>query len=104
MNNLNILLIGDMASGKTSLLNAIIREYYIGNNPSDYEENVLYINSLKEQGINYYRNDVKPNDKPDYDQKDNKIVIKFSDNLRFHANCIFVRLGNAKRHSLSPLH
>jgi len=59
MNNLNILLIGDMASGKTSLLNAIIREYYIGNNPKDYHDNVLYINSLKEQGINYYRSDVK---------------------------------------------
>ena len=59
MDNLNILLIGDMASGKTSLLNAIIREYYAGSNPKDYEENVLYINSLKEQGINYYRSDVK---------------------------------------------
>lgn len=59
MDNLNILLIGDMASGKTSLLNAIIREYYTGSNPKDYEENVLYINSLKEQGINYYRSDVK---------------------------------------------
>ena len=59
MNNLNILLIGDMASGKTSLLNAIIREYYNENNPKDYDENVLYINSLKEQGINYYRSEVK---------------------------------------------
>ena len=59
LNNLNILLIGDMASGKTSLLNAIIREYYFGLLPKEYEENVLYINSLKEQGINYYRTDVK---------------------------------------------
>ena len=59
MDNLNVLFIGDMASGKTSLLNAIIREYYIGNNPKQYDENVLYINSLKEQGINYYRSDVK---------------------------------------------
>jgi DNA polymerase III delta prime subunit len=59
MDNLNILLIGDMASGKTSLLNAIIKEYYEGNSPKQYEENVLYINSLKEQGINYYRSDVK---------------------------------------------
>jgi DNA polymerase III delta prime subunit len=57
--NINILLIGDMASGKTSLLNALIREYYTGYNPKEYEENVLYINSLKEQGINYYRTDVK---------------------------------------------
>ena len=59
MDNLNILLIGDMASGKTSLLNAIIKEYYAGSSQKDYDENVLYINSLKEQGINYYRSDVK---------------------------------------------
>ena len=59
MNNLNILLIGNMASGKTSLLNALIREYYKGYTSKEYEENVLYINSLKEQGINYYRTDVK---------------------------------------------
>ena len=58
-NNLNILLIGDMASGKTSLLNTIIREYYNEFTPKEYEENILYINSLKEQGINYYRTDVK---------------------------------------------
>ena len=56
---LNILLVGDMASGKTSLLNSLIREYYVGYNPKDYEDNVLYINNLKEQGINYYRTDVK---------------------------------------------
>jgi replication factor C subunit 2/4 len=48
-----------MASGKTSLLNAIIKEYYAGSNQVNYDENVLYINSLKEQGINYYRSDVK---------------------------------------------
>jgi DNA polymerase III delta prime subunit len=59
IDDLNILFIGDMASGKTSLLNALIREYYNGFSPKDYEENVLYINSLKEQGINYYRTDVK---------------------------------------------
>ena len=59
MENLNILLIGDIASGKTSLLNALIKEYYVGYSPKEYEENVLYINNLKEQGINYYRTDVK---------------------------------------------
>jgi len=55
----NVLLYGKMESGKTSLLNAVIREYYSGYVPKDYEENVLYINNLKEQGINYYRTDVK---------------------------------------------
>ncbi len=58
MNNLNILFIGDIGSGKTSFLNATIKEYY-GPNISINDENILYINSLKEQGINYYRNDVK---------------------------------------------
>jgi DNA polymerase III delta prime subunit len=48
-----------MTSGKTSILNALIREYYSGFSPKEYEDNVLYINSLKEQGINYYRTDVK---------------------------------------------
>ena len=59
LDNLNILIIGDSASGKTSLLNTLIREYYVGYAPKEYEENVLYINSLKEQGIKYYRTDVK---------------------------------------------
>lgn len=59
MDSLNILFIGDVAAGKTSLLNALIREYFKGYNPSQYNENILSINSLKEQGINYYRSDVK---------------------------------------------
>jgi DNA polymerase III delta prime subunit len=59
IDDLNILLIGDMTSGKTSILNALIREYYSGFSQKEYQENVLYINSLKEQGINYYRTDVK---------------------------------------------
>ena len=59
IDDINILLIGNIASGKTSLLNTLIREYYNDYKSKDYEENVLYINSLKEQGINYYRTDVK---------------------------------------------
>jgi len=59
MNNLNILFIGDIGSGKTTLLNAVIREYYEGYDPQQFADNILHINSLKEQGINYYRNDVK---------------------------------------------
>ena len=59
IDTLNVLLIGETTCGKTSILNAIIREYYSGFSPTDYKENVLHINSLKEQGINYYRTDVK---------------------------------------------
>ena len=57
MDSLNILLIGNSGSGKTSILDATIREYYkLKKIP---KHNVLYINSLKEQGIQYYRNEVK---------------------------------------------
>ena len=56
MDNLNILLVGDSGSGKTSLIKCIIKEYYKDN----YDlNNILIINSLKEQGISYYRNEVK---------------------------------------------
>jgi DNA polymerase III delta prime subunit len=58
MNALNILFIGDSGCGKTSLINAIIHEYY-GNIDKCNSDNILYINNLKEQGITYYRNDVK---------------------------------------------
>lgn len=58
-NSINILLIGNSASGKTTILNALIREYYKNISEKIYQENILYINNLKEQGINYYRNDVK---------------------------------------------
>ena len=56
INNLNILFIGDIGCGKTAFINAVVREYY---GPHNFDDNILYINSLKEQGINYYRNDVK---------------------------------------------
>ena len=59
MNNLNILFIGDIGSGKTTFLNAAIKEYYKEFTYKQYQDNILHINSLKEQGINYYRNDVK---------------------------------------------
>ena len=52
-----ILLFGECA--KTSLLNALVHKYYNGISPKVYNDCVLYINSLKEQGVNYYRTDVK---------------------------------------------
>ena len=57
MNNLNVLFIGDSGSGKTSLIKVLVNEYY--GNISKYEDNILEINSLKEQGIQYYRSEVK---------------------------------------------
>ena len=57
---LNILFIGGPSTGKTTLLYALIRDYY-GLNKVDRlpENNILFINNLKEQGIQYFRNEMK---------------------------------------------
>ena len=60
INNLNILLIGNSSSGKTTMLYALIREYYkLGKNDNFPENNILFVNNLKEQGIQYFRNEMK---------------------------------------------
>jgi DNA polymerase III delta prime subunit len=56
MDTLNILIVGNPGTGKTAMINAIVREYYDNTN---YNDDILYINNLNEQGIQYYRTDVK---------------------------------------------
>ena len=57
MDRLNILLIGTSGCGKTTNIDTIMKEYYeLDKIPP---ENLLYINNLQDQGIQYYRNDVK---------------------------------------------
>ena len=61
MDNLNLMLVGECSSGKTALLNILINMYYsdIDLTGEVYEKQILFVNSLKEQGINFYRTDVK---------------------------------------------
>jgi DNA polymerase III delta prime subunit len=60
MDDLNLLIVGNTCSGKTSLMYAIIREYYGMNETSPFPEyNIMMINNLKEQGIQYFRTDMK---------------------------------------------
>ena len=60
IDDLNILISGSSNSGKTSILYALIRDYYNLNKEDTFpENNIMFINSLKEQGINYYRNEMK---------------------------------------------
>jgi len=60
IDDLNLLFVGTPASGKTTLLYCLIREYYgLSKDASIPENNILFINNLKEQGIHYYRTDMK---------------------------------------------
>lgn len=60
IDDLNLLLYGSQNSGKTMLLECIARTYY-GLEPNSPlpENNIIYINNLKEQGIQFYRNEMK---------------------------------------------
>ena len=57
--NLNILITGENESGKTLLSHLLIQEYYKNEAIIEINKNVLIINTLKEQGIQYFKNDLK---------------------------------------------
>lgn len=60
IDQLNILLVGNSSSGKTTMLHALIREYYHLQRDQPFpENNILFVNNLKEQGIQYFRNEMK---------------------------------------------
>lgn len=60
LDKLNIICIGNTSSGKTTLLYALIREYYgLSKTQSFPENNIMFVNNLKEQGIQFYRNEMK---------------------------------------------
>lgn len=57
-NTLNILFYGDSYSGKTEISKKLIDEYYKGFNKSLINNNLLFINQLQEQGINFYKSEL----------------------------------------------
>ena len=57
--DLNILLFGNIGCGKTLLIDAILYYYYDISSLYKIKNNLLYISNLKEQGISFYKNDVK---------------------------------------------
>lgn len=59
VDKLNILFVGDPDAGKTTILKCLIKEYYKGYSEKEYEGNIIYLNSAQEQGIHFYRNEVK---------------------------------------------
>ena len=59
MDNISLMLIGNSGSGKSSLINVLISEYYKDISEEQKNNNLMTINTLREQGIQYYRNEVK---------------------------------------------
>lgn len=60
IDQLSVMFVGNSSSGKTTLLYALIREYYgLERDSLLPENNIMFINNLKEQGIQYFRNEVK---------------------------------------------
>tara|TARA_B100001027_G_scaffold214450_1_gene186699 strand:- start:2121 stop:3101 length:981 start_codon:yes stop_codon:yes gene_type:complete len=105
LNELNILIIGDTGSGKSSLINIILTLYFESSNIKK-NDNILYINNLNEQGIHYFRTEVKTFCQTTKFKKKKIIVIddidlineqsqqvfrncidKYSDNVQFLCSC-----------------
>jgi DNA polymerase III delta prime subunit len=85
-------LVGSQSSGKTTMLYTMIREYYNlkKENPIP-ETNILFINQLKEQGIHYFRNEMKTfcQSKSTIRGKKKMIVIDDIDNLNEQSQQVF---------------
>jgi len=69
-NKLFFLIHGDSGYGKSSLINILLNNYY-KNDKNSINRNTIFINLLKEQGINYYRNELK-----NYCQINNLVNLK----------------------------
>jgi|UniRef100_A0A6C0CD74 DNA polymerase III delta prime subunit len=57
-NNYNFIVQGDSGCGKSSVINILINNYY-KSNAFLINTNVCYITILKDQGVNFYKNDIK---------------------------------------------
>lgn len=81
--DLNILLLGNSGSGKTLLIDAILYSYYEVTTFKNIKNNILYISSLKEQGVMFYKNDVRTfcQSTSEIYNKKKTIVIDNLDNL-----------------------
>ena len=55
--NYNFIVQGESGSGKSSTINIIINKYF-NSNSFLINTNVCYITILKDQGVNFYKNDI----------------------------------------------
>lgn len=92
IDDLNILFVGGENSGKTSLLYATIRDYYnLTREDSLPNTEIMFINNLKEQGINYFRSELMTFCKSKCSIRGKKKLVIFDDmdSINEHSQQVF---------------
>ena len=92
MDNLNVLFIGGENSGKTSLLYAVIRHYYkLSKDDALPNDEIMFINNLKEQGINYFRSELMTfcKSKCSIHGKKKMVIFDDMDTINEHSQQVF---------------
>jgi len=92
IDDLNILFVGGENSGKTSLLYAVIRDYYgITKDESLPNTEIMFINNLREQGINYFRSELMTFCKSKCSMRGKKKLVIFDDmdTINEHSQQVF---------------
>jgi len=92
IDDLNILFVGGENSGKTSLLYATIRDYYkLTRDDALPNAEIMFINNLKEQGINYFRSELMTfcKSKCSIHGKKKLVIFDDMDSINEHSQQVF---------------
>lgn len=91
LDSIVVMLVGDNGCGKTTLINCILNEYYKDTANAIKNEHVLYINSIKEQGIQTQKNELSNFclTKSTIKNKKKIIVIDDLDNINEQSQQVF---------------
>jgi DNA polymerase III delta prime subunit len=103
IDHLHLLLVGAASSGKTTLLYALIREYYQLSKEEPFPEtNILFINNLKEQGIQYFRNEMKTfcQSYSSIHGKKKMVIIDDIDNINEQSQQVFRNYIDKYKHNI----
>ena len=95
-NKINFIIQGNTCTGKTTLINIILQKYYNNKDINiNIDDNILYINLLRDYGINYYRNDIKNFcNINNFGNKKKTIIIDDLDSLNENCQQIILTLLN----------